>query len=265
MNQKAISAISIFGLLCIAAYFLFSHLIETNQPTPKKELLVYCGITMIQPISEIASIIEQRENVKISIIKGGSGNLLESIKFNQIGDLYLPGSESYIEQSQAEGLVSHTVHVGYNKAAMMVREGNPKSIQHSLDALKNPDLYVVIGNPDSGSIGKETKKILMAAGIFNEVMKNAKELTTDSKRLIEELKNDEADLVINWYATSTWKENADHIDAISIDENFAVRKQLVLGLLTTSKYPGIAKKLMAYAASEAGQRIFDKYGLYNVN
>jgi molybdate transport system substrate-binding protein len=220
---------------------------------------------MIQPMSQIASTIEKRENVKISILKGGSGDLLDSIRFNQIGDLYLPGSESYIEQSIAEGLVSHAVHVGYNKAAMMVRKGNPKSIPPSLDALKNPDLYVVIGNPNSGSIGKETKKILTAADIFDEVMNNAKELTTDSKRLVSVLKKGEADLVINWYATSTWEENAPFIDAISIDEKLAKKKRLMLGKLTTTKYPDIANKFMDYAVSAEGQKIFDGYGLYQID
>jgi molybdate transport system substrate-binding protein len=265
MNLRAISPLPILGLLCIALFFFYYLLIDLNQPKPKNELLVYCGITMIQPMSQIASVIEQRENVKISILKGGSGDLLDAIRFNQTGDLYLPGSESYIEQSIAEGLVSRAVHVGYNRAAMMVREGNPKSIPPSLDALKNPDLYVVIGNPNSGSIGKETKKILTAADIFDEVMNNAKELTTDSKRLVSVLKKGEADLVINWYATSTWEENAPFIDAISIDEKLARKSRLMLGLLTTSKYPDIANKFMDYAVSAEGQQIFERYGLYQID
>jgi molybdate transport system substrate-binding protein len=265
MNTKAIYALPILGLLCVAVFSLYYLLVDLNQPKPRKELLIYCGITMVEPISQIASIIEKKENVKISILKGGSGDLLHSIKFNKVGDLYLPGSESYIEQAISEGLVSRKVHVGYNKAAMMVREGNPKSIPPTLDALKNPNLYVVIGNPDSGSIGKETKKILTAAGIFEEVMRNSKELTTDSKRLVSVLKKGEADLVINWHATSTWNGNALHIDAIPIDGALAKKKRLVLGLLTTSKYPDIANSFMDYAASTDGREIFDRYGLYKVD
>jgi molybdate transport system substrate-binding protein len=219
---------------------------------------------MIKPISEIAAVLEKRKDIKVSIIKGGSGNLLRSIKFNRQGDLYLPGSESYIKQAINEGLVIKSVHVGYNKAALMVREGNPKGIQQSLDSLKSPSHYVVIGNPDSGSIGKETKKILSAAGIFEDVMVNAKELTTDSKRLVEVLKDNEADVVINWHATATWPENSDFIDALPIDEQYANKKRLVLGLLSTAKHPKIATKFMDYAASDEGQRIFDRYGLYEV-
>jgi molybdate transport system substrate-binding protein len=265
MKPKVVSIFSILGLLCIAAFSLFYLLPKPSQPSPKKELLVYCGMTMIQPMLQIAAIVERQENVKISILKGGSGDLLDSIRFNQLGDLYLPGTESYIKQALAEGLVSHTAHVGYNKAAMMVREGNPKSIPPSLDALKDPDLYVVIGNPNSGSIGKETKEILSAANLYDEVMNQVNELTTDSKRLVSVLKKGEADLVINWYATSTWEENSPYIDALSIDGRLAKKNRLILALLTTSKHPDIAKKFMDYAASAEGQQIFDRYGLYRID
>jgi len=264
MKIKPTIIISICGLLVFTAYYFNSVVLIEPIPPPKKELLIYCGITMIQPISEIASIMEQQHDIKISIIKGGSGNLLRSIKFNNIGDLYLPGSDFYIKKAKSEGFVTESVHVGFNKAAMMVQKGNPKAIAQSLDMLKQSDHYVVIGNPDSGSIGKETKKILTSVGIFSDVLKNAREMTTDSKRLIEVLKNGEADLVVNWYATSTWKGNRDYIDILAIDDKFAKKKRLVLGLLKSSKYPTIAGNFMQYAASEKGHEIFDKYGLFTI-
>ena len=231
---------------------------------PQKELLVYCGITMIDPMSEIARIIERQEGVSISLIKGGSGNLLRSLKLNGVGDLYLPGSESYIKKAKAEALVTETRHVGYNKAAMMVVKGNPKGISADLKELQNSAHYVVIGNPDSGSIGKETKRILEAAGLYEDVQLNVRELTTDSKRLTQVLRNNEADLVVNWYATSTWPENTPYIDVLPIDEHYAKKKRLVLGLLKSSRYPQIARRFMEYAASDKGREIFNRYGLYDV-
>ncbi len=254
----------------IPVFFLFMTCLflctdcEKGKPALKKEILIYCGITMIKPISEIAKIIEEQEDCKIIITKGGSGNLLKSIKINKVGDLYLPGSDSYIKTCLKENLVSETAHVGYNKAAMMVQKGNPKNITPDLVNLKNSVYYVVIGNPDSGSIGKETKKILTKKGIFNEVINNALKLTTDSKDLITVIKNQWADLVVNWYATATWTENKPFIDILPIDEKFAKKKKLVMGLLATSRYPEIAKKIMAYASSSKGREIFTKYGLYDV-
>lgn len=265
MRKSTIIVLSLIVISILSAYVITQPGLSPEKPLPREELLVYCGITMIQPMSEIASILEKRENIKISIIKGGSGNLLRSIKFNRLGDLYLPGSESYIQQAMENDLIEDSTHIGYNKAAIMVRQGNPKNIPAEVTTLLDPDLYIVIGNPDTGSIGKETKKILTAAGIFNQAMQNARELTTDSKRLVEVLKKGEADLVINWYATATWPENSEHIDALPIDEKYAVKKKLVLGLLKTSKYPELARKFMDYASSDTGRSIFERYGLYTVD
>jgi len=252
-----------FLLILLVAGWLSGCGAAVKEEAPK-ELLIYCGTTMIKPMSEIARIIEEQENCKITITKGGSGNLLDSIKVNQVGDLFLPGSDSYITTATEEDLVSETVLVGYNKAAMMVQVRNPKNITADLNNLASPDYYVVIGNPNSGSIGRETQKILEKKGIFEAVQANARQLTTDSKDLALVLNNKEADLVINWYAVSTWPENEGQIDALPIDEEFASTKKLVLGLLKTSKHPDIARKFMEYAASEEGQEIFNKYGLDDV-
>ena len=261
MNR--IVALGLTGLIA-GACLLGCGKTSASRTDKQPELLVYCGITMIKPVTDIARVIEQQENCRITITKGGSGNLLRSIKVNEVGDLYLPGSDSYIKTATDEGLVSESVFVGYNKAALMVRKGNPKQITNDLNNLTEGKYYVVIGNPDSGSIGRETKKILERKGIFDEVAKAARRLTTDSKDLTMVLKHQEADLAVNWYATSTWPENEPYIDALGIDEQYASKKKLVLGLLTCSRHPDIARKFMAYAESDAGRALFEKYGLFNV-
>jgi len=237
---------------------------EADAATGKEQLLIYCGITMIKPMSEIARAIEEQEGCEIIITKGGSGNLLRAIKVNKVGDLYLPGSDSYIKTCKEEGLVSETVHVGYNKAAIMVQKGNPKDISNDLTNLISRDYYVVICDPDSGSIGRETKKILERRGIFEQVAANALKLTTDSKDLINVLRDKQADIVVNWYATSTWSMNEPYVDALPIDQEYTSKKKLVLGLLKFSKHPDIARKFMAHASSEQGQSLFRKYGLFDV-
>jgi len=230
---------------------------------PKRELLIYCGITMIRPMTEIADIIEEQENIRVIIVKGGSGNLLRSIEINGVGDLYLPGSDSYIESAKEKGLVVETNLVGYNRAALMVQKGNPLNISRDLANLANPDYYVVIGNPDSGSIGKETRRILEEEGLFESVLQNTRELTTDSKNLVSALVEGRADLVINWYAVSTWDENTAYMDVIPIDIELAPPKKLILASLSTAREPQLAKIFMEYATSAQGKAIFQKYGFDN--
>ena len=68
-------------------------------------------------------------------------------------------------------------------------------------------------------------------------------------------------MVINWYAVSTWPEHKDDVTAFKIDEKYAKKNKLVIGLFNTSKHPLTAKKFMDYASSEKGKQIFSKYGL----
>lgn len=249
---------------CSADFFGIAAFLREGKTGAKKELLIYCGITMIKPMAEIAEIIEKKYDCRIIITKGGSGNLLKALKVSKVGDLYLPGSDSYIKTCVKEGLVGDVVHVGYNKAAMMTRKGNPQNIPADLKSLTDPEYYVVIGNPDSGSIGRETKKILTGAGLFDQVVENARQFTTDSKDLVRVLKDNKADLVVNWYATSTWPENRDAVTVLPIDEKYARKKKLVLGLLSFSRHPDIARAFMSFASREEGRKIFNKYGLYDV-
>lgn len=237
---------------------------DEDEVKDQKELLIYCGVTMLKPMTEIAQIIEEQENCKITIEKGGSGGLLNKIKTDKVGDLYLPGSDSYINTLSDEGMIKDSALVGYNKAAIFVQKGNPLNITSDLDNLTKEEYDVVIGNPESGSIGKETKKILDKKGIFEKVVENASKLTNDSTELLRVIKDKEADLAINWYATSVWGDNPEYIDVLEIDEEYAKKKKLVIGLLEYSENPELAKKFMDYASSELGKEIFNKYGLYDV-
>ena len=257
INQLVLTLLLILGLFVMSGC-------QQQKVEQKKEILIYCGITMIKPMTEIAGIIEQKYDCKVLITKGGSGNLLKSIKANKIGDLYLPGSGSYIQACLEQGLVTDTVHVGFNKAAMMVQKGNPKNIPGNLDSMADKSYYVVIGNPESGSIGRETEKILTKKGIFTQVADNVQMMTTDSKDLVRVLKDKEADLVINWYATSTWLENSGSLSVLPISDKYAGKKKLIIGLLRFSRYPEISKAFMEYASSAEGKAIFNKYGLYDV-
>lgn len=234
---------------------------KTDQSEEKKELLIYCGITMIRPMTEIKQIIEKQENCHIEISKGGSGNLLNAIEQNGVGDLYLPGSESYIYTALEKGMITDTATVGHNKLAVIVQKGNPLNIKSEIQSLTSKAYYIVIGNPNSGSVGKATKKLLVTEDIFQEVEQNAIRFTTDSKDLSMAIINNEADLVINWYATYTWDRNSDFMDILDIPSLENTKKKLILAQLKSSQHPEIAQKIIAYAISPEGQAIFEKHGL----
>ena len=227
------------------------------------ELLLYCGITMVRPMTEIARAFEKRENVKIVISQGGSEDLYQSAKKTAIGDWYLPGDPTYRDKYLAEGLFGEYVVVGYNQMAMMVQKGNPKKVKPDPRELLRKDLVVIIGNAESGSVGQETKRILDQLGIYPQVLKNAAFIAPDSRSLMLALRNDEADLTMSWRATGFFTENAAKIDVIDLPPTIAKPQPILLNLLKSTRHPELAKRFMAFAAGEEGQAIFRKHGFYD--
>lgn len=232
---------------------------------PQKELLIYCGITMVKPITEIAKILEKEGDIKVNISQGGSKDLYKSLKYNRVGDLYLPGSASYRERNLKDGLLKDFQLVGYNQAAMLVQKNNPKKVRADLQELLRQDLSVVMCNPESGSIGRETKKILTRNKLYEQVYGNTAFLNSDSRTLNNSLKNNKADVTINWRATAFFEDNKEHIDVIDLPQGIAQPKKLQINLLSFSKHPEIAKRFMTLAASEQGQAIFRRYGFLDKN
>jgi len=249
-----------FLLLLLAGIFGLNGCQPAEQTESRQELLIYCGITMIMPMQEIAKIVEQEKNCTIKITKQGSGALLNSIKVNRVGDLFLPGSESYIKTCIEEGLIKETVPVGYNRAALIVQKGNPLHITPDVRNLTNKQYRVVLGSAESGSIGRETERILSPLGIYQEALDNALFLTSDSKGIVKAILDKNADVTLNWHATSIWAENRPFMDGLLLDDKVAPPHKLVLGLLSFSPYPDIARRFMELASSKQGQEIFARYG-----
>lgn len=259
MGTYQTTRVSIFALIILAA-LLGGCDSGSQQSAAKPELLLYCGITMVHPMMEIARIVEQEQGVKITISQGGSEDLYQSLKTSRQGDLYLPGSASYRNKHLDDGLLGEYVHVGYNQAALFVAKNNPKKVTADVNDLLRDDLSVVICNPESGSIGRETKRILDKAGLYEPVMEKSTYLTTDSRNLNAALKKGDADLTLNWRATAYFEENKPYMDVLDLDTEQAKPKKLLLNLLSFSKHQEVAKRVMEIASSEQGQAIFRKYG-----
>ena len=228
----------------------------------KDTLIFYCGITMVGAMSKIAKKIEKKDNCKIEIIQGGSQDLYNSLESSKVGDLYLPGSDSYRKKNLKDGLLGDYVEVGYNQISFVVPKGNPKHIKNFKD-LDRKDLRIIIGNPEMGSIGRATKKVLIAYGgkkYYNYIYDISMEILADSRALNHLIITNEADVALNWRATAFLPKNREYLDIVDLNEKYAKKHKLEINLLTFSKHKKIAKDLMDFAISKEGQKIMKEYG-----
>ncbi|NPA55876.1 MAG: molybdate ABC transporter substrate-binding protein [Epsilonproteobacteria bacterium] len=241
----------------IVLIFLFLTLLSAQE-----ELLFYCGTTMAKAMREIAQLMEHKYNIKIQIIQGGSGDLYNSLSMSKVGDLYLPGSDSYIKKHQKDGLFGYSRYVGYNQIAIVVAKHNPKHIK-GLDDLVREDLNVALGNPNTCSIGRASIKVLKrykGDKFVQQVKNNIIIFVNDSRDMNQKIKTHEIDMGLNWKATAYFPQNKPYIDVVAIDEKYAPKKKLLLTMLTFSTHKDLARKFIDLVASKKGKEIMKKYG-----
>lgn len=224
------------------------------------ELLFYIGITMVKPVNELVNNFEKENNCKIKILQGGSQDLYNSIKSSKLGDIYLPGSISYRTKNLKDKLLLDGKFVGYNKLSLVVKKGNPKNIKARLEELLNENLNVVLGNDQSSSVGKASKKVLVKNKLYKKAILNTIFLASDSRNLMNSIKDGKADLILNWYATTFWDGNKEFVDPIVLEDKYSNKSALVFNLLATSKNKELSRKFLDYASSFEGRMIFKKYG-----
>lgn len=232
----------------------------TEHFSDKEKLIVYCGITMVRPIKELSALMEKKYNCQVTLIQGGSEDLYQSLKMSKKGDLYFPGSHGYRIKHLNEGLLSDYVEVGYNQAALLVQKGNPYKISPDIKNLLNRELNVAIGNPETCSIGRQTKKILDKVGIYQEVVENIVTYAADSRNMNNMLINKTADLILNWRATASFSGNQGLVDVVILDETVAPKNKLQINLLSFSEHKDLSLKFMELASTKEGSAIFQKFG-----
>lgn len=248
--------ISIIGLIFVGC----GEVNHYNANKARPEMVFYVGSTMVKPISVLVDHFEKNKNCRIKIIQGGSQALYERLKKGKNGDLYVPETFQYRKDNLEEGILKESVLVGYNKAVMLVKKGNPLGIDGGLFQLSNPDNKVVICNPDSSAIGEETKKILGKYGRFQEVLSNTSLLARNFMEMIEAIESEKVDVGIGWYAITVWRENKEKIEAIEIEGNYVQKKKITMSLVDYSKEKELVKDFMEYATSRDGRQTFKKFG-----
>lgn len=235
---------------------------KTDEKTgeAKEEILVYCGITMTQAVKELAALVEKEKDCIVKVSYGETEWLKNTALATKSGDIFLPGSPSYLQSMQRDGTVTETARVGENRIVLMVRKGNPKQVRPDLRELLRKDLQIVLGAASAGSIGKETQHNLDKLGIYGQAVDRARYLAADSKGLSQAIRSKDADLVVNWRAEIALKENAEIMDSIALPDEQTEQRPLIMGLLRYSKNKDLARYFMARASSESGRAIFTGYG-----
>jgi molybdate transport system substrate-binding protein len=230
---------------------------------PNKELVIYCENTMLNMVTELKSKFEAQYNCQIKIQNDCSKNLMGIVSYSSKGDIYIPSTtHSFNSFEENTGFrLTDSLFLGYNHLVYMVKKGNPKKFKGDVaPLLKKGDYAIIIANPETSSLGYETKRFLKKQKAYEAVLESVVSLTSDSKGLVKGLKENQADVTLNWKSNINVNGSVKHIDIVNPKSPYNNAFPIYAALMSCSTEPVLARAFLELASKELNESTLSRYG-----
>jgi len=211
-------------------------------------------------MKEAAKLFEKETGVGVTLHFSGSGTMLSQMKMSRRGDVYIPGSQDYMEKARKDGVVVGATEktLAYLVPAIVVRKGNPLGIR-DLSDLAHPGVRVAIGDPRSVCVGLYAVEIMRKAGLMDAIGKNIVTLAESCSKTASVLAMNAVDAVIGWDVFAAW--NPGEMETVPLEPAQIPRIAYIPAAVSTySKRPDEAGAFVDLLAGPEGRAIFDKWG-----
>ena len=248
-----IKKIAVLLLITITGGYLV--LLAGCEKKEKPSLLVYSGTGITIAMEDIKQVFEQKYKIRLNIVYAGSNTCLKTIQETKKGDIYIPGSVSFIKK--AGKLVTNDHYVALHVPTFAVRIDNPKDIQ-SFDDLLRPGVKLATGYKSMCALGIAATKIISATGRKDDFEKNIIMNGSTAKEMLKLLIDGDVDASMIWADMLTWPESKD-LKMIKIPPAINKIKKIHVAVLATTVDKKNADLFATFVATE-GKDIFTKHG-----
>lgn len=220
------------------------------------ELYLYAGAGLKKPTQKIIAEYEKETGNKVIVEYAGMGQLLTRFETTKKGDLFLSGSEGYVQKLADDGYIAQDMPIVLHVPVMAVRRDKAKNI-NSFKDLAHSDLRIGIGDSKAMALGKGAEKMINASGYADELDKKIVTKAATVKQLMLYLLHGQVDAAVVGRA-GAYRERK--ILKILPSPVGTPQEKVTIALLKTSKHPQEAEKLMQMFTSLDGITAFTHEG-----
>ena len=245
----------------ISIIFLLLLVLTSCGEKSKHDLVIFAGAGLIKPMTDLISSFEEKEDIKINIHYGSSGEIFGMVAAGQYCDILIPGAEKYTEDALKNGwlIENSTKKLVLHIPTIVVPKGNPANIK-CLEDLTKPNVKVAIGDPKGPAIGRVTKKLLMKNKLWEAVNKNVTVKGPTVNQLLIYPALGQVDAAIVWSDITEWAEDKGKVESISIDPKKNIIMTIPTSITTQSKSKKLAEKFNNFMLSNEGMKIWGNWG-----
>lgn len=210
-----------------------------------QRLMLFCAASNRAVMEGILADYKEEFGREIEVQYGGSQTILSQMEVSGAGDLYLPADDSYLDIASEKGLIAEVLPIARMQGVIAVKRGNPKSIRSFQDLLRD-DVRLVQASDEATAIGKFTKEIMQAAGLWEDLHK----ATTAYRTTVTEAAND---IVVSAADTAIVYDAVLHtypdLEYVEIPELEAAVSQVAVGVVKKTKQPRAALHFARFIAA----------------
>jgi len=243
--------------LCLAVVFAWALVSASSIRAADKELYLYCGSGLRQPVDELLADFEKETGWKVIVEFGGSGQLLTRYQATGAGDVFLPGSHFYVDKLSAEGQVVFRQAVVLHTPVVAVNNERGSHIQTFADLTK-PGIRVGLGDPQAMALGRTAEQILNNSGLKEAILKNVVTRASTVKQLTLYVVQGDVDAAV--IARADAFQNKKALTFFDIDPHWYIPEVVTVATLKASSEPKAAQGLADYLSSERAVKVFGRYG-----
>lgn len=158
-------------MIILVSFVIYTQHIASNQP--EKEIMVYAPPVLEPIIRDFSILFEKKYNIKVLIIIGPTGTLINKVEVSKEGDVLMTADHIYMEKAIQKGFVKqHSTRViSYLIPVLVISRSKNLSISN-IEDLASHHVKIAVPDPDVAPFGRIAIEILIKSGIYFRVKDN---------------------------------------------------------------------------------------------
>lgn len=219
-----------------------------------KEIVVSAAASLKNCLEEILPEYEKLSGDKVLLNLGGSGTLRTQIENGVPVDLFISADQKNVKILVDKNMVKKENSYDFlSNSLILVKSPYSKSSVNSVEGLKNSDVYLVIGNPDTAPVGNYTLTALKNLEILDKLNKEKLVYAKDVSAVVQYVEMGEADFGVIYNSDKNRMKNPIVVE--EFPENSYDKVIYSVAILNNSDD---VKKLFEFLREN--KEVFKKYG-----
>jgi len=245
----------VFGTGCVAVCLGTAALAAANAQDGR--ITVLAAASSQAAVKEAARRFAADTGIAVDCSFGGTGALLNQIRLEHFGDVYVTASGDFMDTAGKEQLIDPASRrvLCWLTPVICVAKGNPKQIKAFGD-LAQPGLRIALADPKSATVGIIAKAAMEKAGVYAEVRQRIVTFTKDVQEAVSLMRLKEIDATFAYDVNQ--RQAAEDMDAVPFEGATVIEQPAAV--IAFSKQKEQARRFIDYLTGTQGREVFARHG-----